>query len=351
MFVYWTMFAVPALSSILMGSERTLNTRRSRIGLNLLLVAFAIVIGLRYQVGGDWFNYIRTLDLLAYSSFANAVSYKDAGFGLVAWISTRIGADIYGADFFCGAILIYGLAKFARRQPDAWLAVTAAVPYLVIVVGMGYVRQAAAIGFVMLALIQFEQRSYYRFLGWMGAAALFHAGSLCILPLAALVMLRKRRDLILPLMIVAGLLYFFVLRDRLSAVTEYTDAQMDSSGALVRLFMNAVPSVMFFIIRKRICVDDQAKALWSLFSVVSIAMVMLFEISPSTTLLDRIGLYFIPIQLFVFGHLPVTIDSRVAGGRLVAYFVIFYYAAVLFVWSTYSAHASAWLPYQFMPLF
>lgn len=47
--------------------------------------------------------------------------------------------------------------RFARSQPDPWLAVLVAVPYLVIVVAMGYSRQAVAIGILLAGLGRLER--------------------------------------------------------------------------------------------------------------------------------------------------------------------------------------------------
>ena len=183
MFIYWTMYGLPAFYTLLLGSSDP-SGRRSRAGMAILLIIFAILIGLRYNVGTDWLNYLRTVNSLYYTGLSGALGYKDPGFGLVTLLSVRLGLDIYGADIFCGFALMLGIWQFARRQPDAWLSVTAAIPYLVIVVGMGYVRQAAAIGFILIALTRFESRRYLGFMGWMVLAALFHGPSACILPIA-----------------------------------------------------------------------------------------------------------------------------------------------------------------------
>ena len=47
----------------------------------------------------------------------------------------------------------YGLFRICRQQPNPWLALVVATPFLIIVVGMGYTRQAAAMGFLMIGRI------------------------------------------------------------------------------------------------------------------------------------------------------------------------------------------------------
>lgn len=350
MLTYWTMYALPAFYTLLLGTSNP-DARRSRFGLGLLLLAFAVLIGLRFEVGTDWFNYQRTVYRIHYTSFTGTLSYKDPGFGLMTWVSTRLGLGIYGADIFCGAALMYGLATFARRQPDAWLAITAAVPYLVIVVGMGYTRQAASIGFILVAITHFERHAYLRFAAWITLAALFHGPSLCVLLVATFAIVRNRKELLIPLIVVAAILFATVLQDRVDSLYEnYIEEEYSSSGAAIRLAMNAIPALLFMLYRRQFVADDTARAFWTLSALVSLALLAVLPIFPSSTALDRVGLYFIPIQLLVFGRLPLVLGQTSHGARIVSYGVILYYGAALFVWLQFADNAHAWLPYRFAPL-
>ena len=272
---------------------------------------------------------------------------------MLIWVANRLGSGIYITNIVCASVMMYGMARFAWRQPDPWMAVTAAVPYLVIVVGMGYTRQAAAIGFILLAILAFEDKRVYLFTGLMLAAAAFHGSSLCVLPFAVVALARQNKTLILPFLLLAVVLYVFLLSrraDDLYHLYVTREQSMDSSGALVRLVMNAVPATVFLLYRRWFGLDQQSDTLWTLFSVAAIALLGVLYVFPSSTAIDRIGLYFIPIQLFVFGRLPGVVGQTPAGARIVSYVVIVYYAAVLFTWLTFASHANDWLPYRFAPL-
>ena len=348
--VYALMYAVPAVSTLAIGAGDPGSARRHRLGMALLLLAFTVLIGLRYQVGTDWFNYQRTVNQLTYTSFAGTFAYKDPGFGVLTWISTRLGWGIYGADVFCGAVLMMGLRRFAVRQPDAWLAVTAAVPYLVVVVGMGYVRQAASIGFILLALSAFEERRYLRFAAWMTTAVLFHGPALCVLPLVAAAIARRRAALLFPLLLIAGILFPLLLAGRVDELYRtYIEKEYDSSGAGIRLFMNAIPAALFLLRRHTFAPDDANRFFWTLAALVALALFAALPLFPSSTALDRVGLYFIPVQLFVFGRLPSAFGRTPQGIRIVSYLVVLYYGAALFVWLLFASNAHAWLPYRFAP--
>lgn len=350
MFVYWTMFAVPALFAMLTGPRRDARNALNAVGLFLVFLLFAVLIGFRYGVGADWGNYEEIIGYIGLETYTGAIAYGDPGFNTVAWLSTRIGADIYGANLVCGIILTFGLIRFSRRQDNVWLAIAAAVPYLVIVVGMGYVRQGAAIGFLLAALASLERGANARCLGWIFAAAMFHGTSLIVLPFVALALVRKRLLLIVPAVLVSVVLLYFLLQSRFDVYQRnYIEAEYDSSGALVRLVMNAVPALLFLIYRQRFAISETARALWLYFSVASLLLVAIVFASPSTTIIDRIGLYFIPLQLFVFGNLAQALRMDSRGRTVIVASVLLYYTAILFVWLNYATHAQSWVPYRFLP--
>lgn len=347
------MFAVSALSTLVMGGRRTQLRNDLKPGLVFVLLVFMLLIGLRYQVGTDWFNYQNSLDGLAYVPFGTALSYKDPGFGVLGWSAMHLGNGLIVTNFVCAAIFMWGVARFAKAQPDQWMAVTAAVPYLLIVVGMGYTRQAAAIGFELLALLAFERQQYIKFFVWLVLGALFHGSAIVILPLAAIAFLRTHRNLILPIGVIAGAAFAVILAHRfnnLYSLYVTREQSFDSSGTLVRLLMNAIPASIFLLTRDKMVADDEPRFLWLELTLLSLLMVPILLVFPSSTAVDRFSLYFIPIQLLVFGRLPIIFGQTPEGERMVSYGIVIYYAAALFIWLQFANNAHAWLPYRFAPL-
>lgn len=351
MLVYWTMYVVPAFSAMI-ASTRAPGTRvASSVPLYFVALAYVLLIGLRFEIGPDWFTYENIVGNISLEDLGTSMSYGDPAFSFFAWVSTRIGAETYGANLVCGLILVIGVVQFCRKQDDVWLAISAAVPYLIIVVGMGYVRQSAAIGLLLLALVQFEKGAFVRSLGYLAVAALFHASVIVVAPIFALAVVRKHAALIVPAGLIAVILFVVLLQSRLdSFYVIYVEAEYDSSGAAVRLLMNAVPAIIFIIYRKSFPGAAWSRSLWFLFSIMSLALIAMLRVSPSTTLLDRVGLYFVPIQLYVFGNLSTAM--RLRGGRrpFVNFASVLYYAVVLFVWLNFASHAELFLPYRFLPL-
>ena len=91
-------------------------------------------------------------------------------------------------------------------------------------------------------------------------------------------------------------------------------------------------------------------SLWRWFSIISIVLFLLAISTPATTAVDRIALYLLPMQLVIFTFLPDALGKRGSQNTEIIALIIFYYAAVLFVWLNFATHAAYWLPYRFLPL-
>jgi hypothetical protein len=107
--------------------------------------------------------------------------------------------------------------------------------------------------------------------------------------------------------------------------------------------MNAVPAVILIVFRDRLFYTQAEKKLWLWMAIFSLVTVPLITVS--STAVDRIALYFIPIQLFVFSRIPFLV-KRLGDRQLLVAGVVAYYALVQFVWLNYAAHALYWLPYR-----
>ena len=83
-----------------------------------------------------------------------------------------------------------------------------------------------------------------------------------------------------------------------------------SQSALVRGAMNLVPACLYLALGRRFSMQAGEARLWFLFSIVSVALAVAAIVSPSTTAVDRIALYMLPLQLVVPLFLGVRWNSR-----------------------------------------
>jgi len=347
MFPYWFLFLLPAYAAL---RERPVHgwTRGRKPPLIGAMLLFTIMIGLRYQVGGDWGNYLPYLHRARYLSLAEVFSQGDPGYVLLNWIAMQTVGEIWVANLLCGLIFSIGLIAFARIQPRPWLALLVAVPYLIIVVAMGYSRQAVAIGLAMLGLVALARdRSNVKFVIWIALAASFHKTAMVLVPIAALSVDRGRIWTAAWVGAATLLLYYLYLEDNVdSLITNYIEAEYQSQGATIRVAMNALPAALFLLSRRRFRLAPAELRLWTVMALIALGFVVLLFVSPSSTAVDRMALYLIPVQLFVLSRLPEAFPGKSNGINPTTLAVITYSAAVQFVWLNFAVHSRGWIPYQ-----
>ena len=351
MIPYWIFFITPvcvALISSPLKSLRADGKRPLRVDgvWILILVTLTMVIGFRYEVGGDWVSYSRYFSNAKDLELEVRVS-QDPGFTALNVLSYHLNLGFSGVNIISALIFSSGLVLFCRNLPRPWLALACAIPYLVIVVSMGYTRQSIALGLVMVGFVMLSRSRYKAFLIWVLVAALFHKSAVLMIPIATL-SISKNRVLSILIICLGTILGFMVLLVDLYAdiIYNYTDEHMESSGAYIRLAMNALAGVLFLLFRRRYRLGLNEKKLWTVVSFISIGMLLAFFVSNISTALDRMALYLIPLQLISFAYLPDAIGRSDRLNQVIVAGILIYYAAVMFVWLNFGAHSVYWLPYK-----
>ncbi|MEH6552217.1 MAG: EpsG family protein [Pseudomonadales bacterium] len=341
MWPYWMMLLLP-----LAGVAGNARSQLGRYSWYLVIFLFALMVGLRYEVGGDWGSYLRHFDFILYYDFSEVLGRGDPGYYGINWIVADNGGSILWVNLVCAFIAIGGLHYFCRNQPLPWLALYVAVPYLIIVVCMGYSRQAAALGFALIGLTALGKHQLKQFVFWVILGALFHKTAVLLIPIAALSSSKNKFwNFIWVGIMAAAAAYVLIVDDVDHLIGAYIedDYAFASQGAQIRVFMNVVPAVLLLLFHKRLFYDKAERKLWVILALIS--LVCIPALSYSATAVDRMALYLLPIQLFVFSRLPFIAKNR-ANYNFIIFGVVAYYALVQFVWLNFGHHARFWLPYQ-----
>mgnify|MGYP000007999952 CR=1 FL=1 len=356
MWPYWLIFLIPSAVALACGWRAPMSRLSKGIykltyGWLAMVIVLGLFMGFRHEVGGDWGPYIRHLESQYHKSLYEVLSGTDPAYYLLNWLAVRGGGDIYIVNLVCGMIGAVGVAVFSRTQPRPWLAMAVAVPYLVNVVMMGYTRQGAALGLGMIGLAALLHERPRQFIVWVLLAATFHKSAVVLLPLAVLGRTRNRFVSAAGVVGTGVVAYWVFVQDQFDQLyTNYIEAEYQSAGALVRLAMNAVPAAILLIWHRRFTLIENEQRIWRWVAIAAIALFLVYQVVPSSTALDRLGLFIIPLQLVVFSHLPDVFGRAGRSNVVWVLPVIFYYGIVQFVWLNFANHAPAWLPYQFYPL-
>lgn len=351
MWPYWLIFSVPAAFALL-----RFDTARSYVTVQgtahrtarywIAGIVLAIFVGFRDEVGGDWFSYIFSVRFAEFASFDELFGQKDPGYQMLNWMSTRAGWGIYGVNFFSAALFATCLMVFCAAQPRPWLGLVTAIPYMVVVVAMGYTRQSIALGFALLAFLALERRSRLWFVIWILIGTTFHKSAIILLPISVLAEARSRLWAALWIGIVTVITYQLMVEDSIESLyAGYIEREYESQGALVRLMMNVLPAGLLLIKWRRFQEIYPAAAIWRWMAVLAFVMVAALLISPSSTAVDRLALYVLPLQIVLFTRLPELFKGAFSEQLCIA-LVVSYYTTVHFVWLNFAGHRDAWLPYQ-----
>lgn len=344
---YWLIFLLCGLLAL---AEETKSTVSAK-GLGWLVFALLLVfIGYRDTVGADWGAYLNQLSNAKNFELFDIKVTSDPAYLALTWLGANVFGGIYLPNLVCAAIFLFGLAKFAAANYRPWLIITVAFPYLVVVVAMGYTRQATALGLAMAALVAFKQDQLFRFVILICLAAFFHKsaaiflGALVLSPnikIAVKIALGVFLVVLIPTLILQA-----AITDRYATLLT---SGRESSGVYLRVAMNAIAGTIFLFTLRYFNLRGAEYRLWLASACLALLFIPLLFVSPSTTVVDRLALYLLPLQLFVWGRIPEVLGGDGPNNRLYTVSVIVYSAAILFVWLNFANNAGNWLPYKFHP--
>ncbi len=306
-----------------------------------------LLIGSRFEIGADWSNYLEILYSTEDSNLLEAISIRDPGYMLVNYVSNKSGLGILGVNLVCASIFTIGLLRFAFSLPRPLLAIVISIPYLVIVVGMGYSRQGAALGFIFFSIPYMRTDETRKFLAYIALAAMFHKPAILLALFPALVVSKSKIVSFTTTILLAGLSYALILHETVDDYLYiYIEREYSSAGALIRIALTAIPAAIFLLFRHRWRFDSTEQKFWTTVSCSAVLLACAIPFVPSTTALDRMAIYLSPVQILVFCSLP-TVFCRGRQIRTLCFLaIVLFWGAILLGWLTLTNYSSNWLPYK-----
>jgi hypothetical protein len=335
MWLYLVLLAAPVAAAI----AGRLTRRGAAWTWLAILAALFLFVGFRRQIGCDWNNYLLYLNRAAELPLLQAVALSDPGYMLLNWIAPRLGLGLWAVYAVCAALLVAGLVQVARREPLPALALLAATPVLVMIVGFGPVRQSAAIGLLLLSLPLWESGRKYLAAALILAAPLFHWTAFMVIPLIPL--MTMRRSFATWQMAGAGLAL-----GALAAAAHWALPGIAGMGDAQGAWLRMAPALLAL-----------AAALWlssrggrsqeeeRIFGYLALLTTLgLVSGLGSTVTLDRIAYLALPLQVMAISRAVAALPAgwRRPGWAAVAAFYLVFFAG----WLAFTTQKQCFLPYR-----
>lgn len=332
------------------GSILSVFDRRTSVLSWSVLASFAIAlsafIGFRFEVGKDWIQYNYIFKLITELPFIDAMDLTDVGYSFVNWLSHQLGFGVSAVFFFCAVVLVVGLMMFAAMTPYPWLAMAVAMPHIVTIMAMDHIRQTTALGFILIGLAFLKRDRVWVFLACIVLGALFHRTAIICL-VFGLVLVERNRLLLYPAVLgFSALLMEFLLADQIGVyILRYVETSAGSRGALIRLLLNALPAVGFLIYGKYANLPPKLDKVMKAMAWAAVFSLLLLPLLPSPVIIDRIGKYFLPVQILLF-PLIVSLLRGYAIRFIATSLICAYLLLTQFYWLYTSELADFWVPYK-----
>ena len=320
-----------------------------------LFILLNLFIGLRFEIGTDWSNYLRHTINEQDSSFSQIINkFTEPLYALSLWISLKTNLGLMGVNLINSSIFTIGLVSFCRNLKYPYLALLISYPYLIVVVGMSYVNQSAAIGMELIALSFYLKENFKFYIVFLIGASLFHASGLYLLVIPIvdqLLNIKKRKSFYLSICIF-GVGFFainyYLLNLFNSNYKYYFETNYNAPGFLIKGSIFFLFCMIYFLLKNKFKISSLEKRLTNTLALNTFIILCLglYSIqSASSVVFYRLSLYLLPLQILL--SCSIT-ESRLLNIPSKSWKIIFisFNFAILFVWLNFSKHSPYWIPYN-----
>ena len=157
MIVYNLLFLIP-LSFWLLNKR---NNKLENFYFIFLFLYYFIIIGLRHNIGNDWHSYEQSFYNYYNPEMHDNVMTANYFFDFISNPNLYFGSfEAY--NLITSLIFVLGIFIFSYHQQDKIFAITLCYPYLILFVGMGYIRQSLSISLFLIAItLIYKKKSFF----------------------------------------------------------------------------------------------------------------------------------------------------------------------------------------------
>lgn len=343
MLIYLSIFATLTLVGF------SFNDKQARLTLPLLLLFLLFFMGTRYYVGCDFTGYLNRFENPNYFDFAwEDVVEGEAGFNALLHAIRDADLEYMWLNVFCSAIFLACTWVFCRAHPRPVMVLAVLFPVVILQLAMSGLRQAVALGFVMVATVQFMQGRRLATALMILAGSTFHTSAVALFPIAFLAGRRITSLKLVAAVVLLTPVAALLLGSRLDVyIDRYVDeeyGEMSSGGAVFRYLLVLIPATWFLWHRQRVQqAAPRAYPLLLLFAIIILALAPVGLVS--TVALHRLTYYVMPVSVLMFIYTSLVLSRSRTSIRILI--PAGTYALYNLSWLMTSRHASiCYIPYR-----
>ena len=329
------------------------NQRNNKI-FDLHIFFLILFIGFRHKVGGDWGTYEGILfenKFLTLREFLSTVTLNSFGYKLLIWIFSSFDLGILFLNLLSASAFMIGVRILVYDFNYRYMALILAFPTLIVIVGMGFVKQSVAIGFFLIAFDALLREQNKKYFFYVVIASLFHLSALVFL---ILIFSRKKYFLII-LFIFIILIYFLYnyskfiyilnLLNFYSYIKYYVLYEgVTSNGANFRIILNIIPTFLLLLFYNHFDMKHKNKLIFFNLSIIQFLILFIYFILPNATGIDRISFYLIILQIFIYCEFSNLLKMQFLK-NIYIFLLQLYSIILLYIWVNFSLHSIYWIPY------
>ena len=356
MLAYWLIFSLCCIS--LFVSENIKYQKYLAAIIGFILIIF---IGTRARIGLDVRAYAEFFDYVVVSSFFDGLQRYEFGFVILSLAMNALGVGYSGVNFVLAIFLICGLFYYIdhfKCYNFAWLSL---FPVGVVIAGMGFGRQAGAVGCIACMIVFLQNSEHRKASIAFIVATLLHYGSLLLFPFIIAQMFKNFLDSgddkifrkVILFLFFAVVCLFLISQSSffdihiLPKIDYYLSNYYFSAGFWYRWILIAVPALSILFMTRQ---DSSKNYLFDVNVQMSLSVFLIAPVGVYfSTFADRVLLFFLPIvplgYFYLFKIFKHYFDRKIAIS-FVNLFAIAYFGLAFYVWASFSRFSGYWFPYK-----
>ena len=303
----------------------------------LVFLLLFLLIGLRFRTGGDFYPYISLFDQIQLSDFNTIKST----FYIINYLSKFLYLDLLGVNLILSFIFVSCLFFFLKKFNNFYLATVISFPVLIMVYGMGSLRQGIAI-VLFLNIISFK--SFFYKSTSIVCGIFFHLTSIIYLYIYLVSLTVQKRNIkVFFILIILSITIIAIFNEQLINYVKYyiISEEYSSSGFIYRNLLTYICAHVYlfiYLFRKKFFITKEFKFI---FFVISLVAIIIFPIGLFySTAIDRLMAYFLPLQILVTNLLYEKVNSK--KKLMVKYLICILCLLQFIVWYIFADNSPAW---------